>query len=97
MPNPNDNRELFDRTCDLNRKLRSVFDAAGEGARLTLPRRRVAVRASPGKKVSTSGELAEELDIGTPTIVCPFSTAWKSRGFIERRVEISIVVRSRSI
>lgn len=68
MPKPNDNRELFDALATVNRKLRSVFDARVKERGLTLPRARM-LFALARKEGLNQRELAEELDIETPTIV----------------------------
>ena len=87
MPSPNDNRELFDALATVNRKLRSVFDARVKERGLTLPRARM-LFALARKEGLNQRELAEELDIETPTIV-RLLDGMEKQGFIERRVEIS--------
>ncbi|MDW9413269.1 MarR family winged helix-turn-helix transcriptional regulator [Sinorhizobium meliloti] len=87
MPKPNDNRELFDALATVNRKLRSVFDARVKERGLTLPRARM-LFALARKEGLNQRELAEELDIETPTIV-RLLDGMEKQGFIERRVELS--------
>ena len=87
MPKPNDNRKLFDALATVNRKLRSVFDARVKERGLTLPRARM-LFALARKEGLNQRELAEELDIETPTIV-RLLDGMEKQGFIERRVELS--------
>lgn len=87
MSKPNDNRELFDALATVNRKLRSVFDARVKERGLTLPRARM-LFALARKEGLNQRELAEELDIETPTIV-RLLDGMEKQGFIERRVELS--------
>lgn len=80
-------RELFDALATVNRKLRSVFDARVKERGLTLPRARM-LFALARKEGLNQRELAEELDIETPTIV-RLLDGMENQGFIERRVELS--------
>ncbi|MDW9373368.1 MarR family winged helix-turn-helix transcriptional regulator [Sinorhizobium meliloti] len=87
MPKSSDNRQLFDALATVNRKLRSVFDARVKERGLTLPRARM-LFALARKEGLNQRELAEELDIETPTIV-RLLDGMEKQGFIERRVELS--------
>ncbi|MDX0423552.1 MarR family transcriptional regulator [Sinorhizobium medicae] len=80
-------RALFDALATVNRKLRSVFDARVKERGLTLPRARM-LFALARKEGLNQRELAEELDIETPTIV-RLLDGMENQGFIERRVELS--------
>ncbi|NVD38328.1 MarR family transcriptional regulator [Ensifer sp. HO-A22] len=85
MYQPTVNRELFDALAMVNRKLRAVFDARVKERGLTLPRAR-ALFALTKKDGLNQRELADELDIETPTIV-RLLDGMEKQGFIERRVE----------
>lgn len=87
MYQPIANRELFDALSTVNRKLRAVFDARVKERGLTLPRAR-ALFALTRKDGLNQRELADELDIETPTIV-RLLDGMEKQGFIERRVEVS--------
>lgn len=87
MYQPIVNRELFDALSMVNRKLRAVFDARVKERGLTLPRAR-ALFALTRKDGLNQRELADELDIETPTIV-RLLDGMEKQGFIERRVEVS--------
>lgn len=87
MYQPVANRELFDALSMVNRKLRAVFDARVKERGLTLPRAR-ALFALTRKDGLNQRELADELDIETPTIV-RLLDGMEKQGFIERRVEVS--------
>jgi len=81
------NRELFDALASVNRKLRSLFDARVKERGLTLSRAR-ALFALSRRDGLNQRELADELDIETPTIV-RLLDGMEKQGFIERRVEAS--------
>ncbi|MGH6809226.1 MAG: MarR family winged helix-turn-helix transcriptional regulator [Ensifer adhaerens] len=85
MYQPIVNRELFDALSMVNRKLRAVFDARVKERGLTLARAR-ALFALTKKDGLNQRELADELDIETPTIV-RLLDGMEMQGFIERRVE----------
>ncbi|WP_113553279.1 MarR family transcriptional regulator [Hyphomicrobiales bacterium] len=87
MYRPTVNRELFDALSLLNRKLRAVFDARVKEKGLTLSRAR-ALFALTKKDGLNQRELADELDIETPTLV-RLLDGMEKQGFIERRVEVS--------
>ncbi|WP_457582753.1 MarR family winged helix-turn-helix transcriptional regulator [Ensifer canadensis] len=87
MYQPLVNRELFDALSMVNRKLRAVFDARVKERGLTLARAR-ALFALTKKDGLNQRELADELDIETPTIV-RLLDGMEKQGFIERRVEMS--------
>ncbi len=87
MYQPIVNRELFDALSMVNRKLRAVFDARVKERGLTLPRAR-ALFALTRKDGLNQRELADELEIETPTIV-RLLDGMEKQGFIERRVEVS--------
>ncbi|WDZ77714.1 MarR family transcriptional regulator [Ensifer adhaerens] len=87
MYQPTVNRELFDALSLLNRKLRAVFDARVKERGLTLSRAR-ALFALTRKDGLNQRELADELDIETPTLV-RLLDGMEKQGFIERRVELS--------
>ena len=84
---PTVNRELFDALSLVNRKLRAVFDARVKERGLTLSRAR-ALFALTRKDGLNQRELADELDIETPTLV-RLLDGMEKQGFIERRVEVS--------
>ncbi|HEV7307754.1 MarR family transcriptional regulator [Ensifer sp.] len=87
MYQPTVNRELFDALSLVNRKLRAVFDAQVKERGLTLSRAR-ALFALTRKDGLNQRELADELDIETPTLV-RLLDGMEKQGFIERRVEVS--------
>ncbi|MDK1375476.1 MULTISPECIES: MarR family transcriptional regulator [unclassified Sinorhizobium] len=87
MPDPDANRELFDALAMVNRKLRAVFDARVKERGLTLPRARALFMLAKKDGINQR-ELAEELEIETPTIV-RLLDGMEKQGFIERRVEPS--------
>lgn len=87
MYQPTVNRELFDSLSLVNRKLRAVFDARVKERGLTLSRAR-ALFALTKKDGLNQRELADELDIETPTLV-RLLDGMEKQGFIERRVEVS--------
>lgn len=62
------NEQLFDEMSAFNRKLRAFFDAAVREEGLTLARAR-ALFAIARRGPMTQKELAEELEIETPTLV----------------------------
>ncbi|OCP07390.1 MarR family transcriptional regulator [Ensifer sp. LC14] len=85
MYQPTVNRELFDALSLVNRKLRAVFDARVKERGLTLSRAR-ALFALTRKDGLNQRELADELDIETPTLV-RLLDGMEKQGFIERRGE----------
>ncbi|HEV7323157.1 MAG TPA: MarR family transcriptional regulator [Ensifer sp.] len=85
MYQPTVNRELFDALSLVNRKLRAVFDARVKEKGLTLSRAR-ALFALTRKDGLNQRDLADELDIETPTLV-RLLDGMEKQGFIERRVE----------
>lgn len=76
-------RELFDELSAFNRKLRASFDALVRERGMTLARARVffALSKRDGKN---QRELADELELETPTLV-RILDAMEGQGFIERR------------
>lgn len=79
------NRELFDVLSLVNRKLRAYFDAEVRERGLTLSRVRT-LAALARRDGLNQRELAEELDIETPTIV-RLIDGMEKQGFVERRVQ----------
>lgn len=76
-------RQLLDELSSFNRKLRAVFDAEVKEKGLTLPRTRGLFAVSRRDGLNQR-ELAEELELETPTVV-RLLDAMESQGFIERR------------
>ena len=68
MSRQTQNEQLFDEMSAFNRKLRAFFDAAVREEGLTLARARVLFAISRRGPL-TQKELAEELEIETPTLV----------------------------
>lgn len=68
MSRQTQNEQLFDEMSAFNRKLRAFFDAAVREEGLTLARAR-ALFAISRRGPLTQKELAEELEIETPTLV----------------------------
>lgn len=68
MSRESSNEQLFDEMSAFNRKLRAFFDAAVREEGLTLARAR-ALFALSRRGPLTQKELAEELEIETPTLV----------------------------
>lgn len=68
MSRQTQNEQLFDEMSSFNRKLRAFFDAAVREEGLTLARTR-ALFAISRRGPLTQKELAEELEIETPTLV----------------------------
>lgn len=68
MSRQSENEQLFDEMSAFNRKLRAFFDAAVREEGLTLARAR-ALFAIARRGPLTQKELAEELEIETPTLV----------------------------
>lgn len=68
MSRQSQNEQLFDEMSAFNRKLRAFFDAAVREEGLTLARAR-ALFAIARRGPLTQKELAEELEIETPTLV----------------------------
>lgn len=76
-------RELFDELSAFNRKLRSGFDALVRKRGMTLSRARVFFALSK-KDGITQRELADQLELETPTLV-RILDAMEAQQFIERR------------
>ncbi|MDO9417551.1 MarR family winged helix-turn-helix transcriptional regulator [Pararhizobium sp.] len=87
MPQSAQNRELFDELALVNRKLRSLFDAKVKERGLTLSRARALFSLSKQDGLNQR-DLAEELDIETPTMV-RLLDGMEKQGFVERRAEQS--------
>src|ERR1700712_2805949 len=83
MPRTPINRELFDELSAFNRKLRSGFDALVRERGMTLSRARVFFALSK-KDGITQRELADQLELETPTLV-RILDAMEAQRFIERR------------
>lgn len=76
-------RELFDEISAFNRKLRAAFDALVREHGMTLARARVFHRLSRRDGINQR-ELADELELETPTLV-RILDAMEAQSFIERR------------
>jgi MarR family transcriptional regulator for hemolysin len=76
-------RELFDEVSAFNRKLRAAFDALVREHGMTLARARVFHRLSRRDGINQR-ELADELELETPTLV-RILDAMEAQSFIERR------------
>jgi MarR family transcriptional regulator for hemolysin len=82
--NTTDPRErLLDDLSRVQRKMRALFDARVKERGLTLPRARALLILGRGAELNQR-ELAEELDIETPTLV-RLLDGMEKQGFIERR------------
>jgi MarR family transcriptional regulator for hemolysin len=77
------NRELFDELSAFNRKLRASFDALVRERGMTLARARVFFALSKRDGINQR-ELADELELETPTLV-RILDAMEAQNFIERR------------
>lgn len=80
-------RELFDEVSSFNRKLRAAFDALVREHGMTLARARVFHKLSHRDGINQR-ELADELELETPTLV-RILDAMEAQGFIERRAVAS--------
>ncbi|MFB2551120.1 MarR family winged helix-turn-helix transcriptional regulator [Ensifer soli] len=87
MSDPSLNRSLMDEFSKVNRKLRALFDARVKERGLTLARARALFRLS-AREACNQRELADDLEIETPTIV-RLLDGMERQGFIERRSERS--------
>lgn len=76
-------RELFDELSAFNRKLRAAFDALVREHGMTLARARVFHKLSRRDGINQR-ELADELELETPTLV-RILDAMEAQNFIERR------------
>jgi MarR family transcriptional regulator for hemolysin len=76
-------RELFDELSSFNRKLRAGFDALVRERGMTLARARVFFALSKRDGINQR-ELADELELETPTLV-RILDAMEAQKFIERR------------
>jgi MarR family transcriptional regulator for hemolysin len=83
MPRTPINRELFDEFSAFNRKLRAGFDALVRERGMTLARARVFFALSKRDGINQR-ELADELELETPTLV-RILDAMEAQKFIERR------------
>lgn len=83
MSRMTENEQLFDEMSAFNRKLRAFFDAAVREQGLTLARAR-ALFALSRRGPLTQKELAEELEIETPTLVRVLD-GMERQGLIQRR------------
>src|SRR5262249_53572427 len=77
------NRQLFDELSSFNRKLRASFDALVRERGMTLARARVFFALSKRDGINQR-ELADELELETPTLV-RILDAMEAQNFIERR------------
>jgi MarR family transcriptional regulator for hemolysin len=80
-------QELFDDLSAFNRKLRASFDALVREHGMTLSRARVFRKLSRRDGINQR-ELADELELETPTLV-RILDAMEAQSFIERRAAIS--------
>lgn len=81
---PSDPRErILDDLSRVQRKMRALFDARVKERGLTLPRARALLILGRGASL-TQRELADELDIETPTLV-RLLDGMEKQGFIERQ------------
>jgi MarR family transcriptional regulator, transcriptional regulator for hemolysin len=83
MTTPPPRRELFDELSAFNRKLRAGFDALVRERGMTLSRARVFYALSKRDGINQR-ELADELELETPTLV-RILDAMEAQSFIERR------------
>jgi MarR family transcriptional regulator for hemolysin len=83
MSKPTSSRELFDELSAFNRKLRAGFDALVRERGMTLARARVFFALSKRDGINQR-ELADELELETPTLV-RILDAMEAQNFIERR------------
>lgn len=77
--------QLFDELAAFNRRLRMLFDARARASGLTLSRAR-ALFALARRGALNQTDLAQELEIETPTLV-RLLDGMENKGLIERRVE----------
>ncbi|NTJ63871.1 MarR family transcriptional regulator [Agrobacterium rhizogenes] len=87
MPGAPSRQELFDDLSAFNRKLRAAFDALVREHGMTLSRARVFRKLSRRDGINQR-ELADELELETPTLV-RILDAMEAQNFIERRAAIS--------
>ncbi|MDK4723484.1 MULTISPECIES: MarR family transcriptional regulator [Rhizobium] len=80
-------QELFDDLFAFNRKLRAAFDALVRERGMTLSRARVFRKLSRRDGINQR-ELADELELETPTLV-RILDAMEAQNFIERRAAVS--------
>ena len=85
MSRQTDNEQLLDEMSSFNRKLRTFFDARVGEQGLTLARTRVLFALSRRGSL-TQKQLAEELEIETPTLVRVLD-GMEKQNLIERREE----------
>jgi MarR family transcriptional regulator, transcriptional regulator for hemolysin len=83
MSKTSTSRELFDELSAFNRKLRAGFDALVRERGMTLARARVFFALSKRDGINQR-ELADELELETPTLV-RILDAMEAQKFIERR------------
>jgi MarR family transcriptional regulator, transcriptional regulator for hemolysin len=84
MPNKQLGRELMEDIAAFSRKLRAMFDARVRERSMTLPRARVFFTLNKKDGINQR-ELADRLDLETPTLVRILDTM-EGQGFVERRV-----------
>jgi MarR family transcriptional regulator for hemolysin len=77
-------RELFEDIAAFTRKLRATFDSIVREHNMTLPRARVFFTLNKKDGINQR-ELAEQLELETPTLV-RILDAMEGQGFLERRV-----------
>ncbi|MBN8951019.1 MULTISPECIES: MarR family transcriptional regulator [unclassified Rhizobium] len=87
MPGAPSRQELFDDLSAFNRKLRATFDALVREHGMTLSRARVFRKLSRRDGINQR-ELADELELETPTLV-RILDAMEAQNFIERRAAVS--------
>ena len=87
MPGAPSRQELFDDLSSFNRKLRAAFDALVREHGMTLSRARVFRKLSRRDGINQR-ELADELELETPTLV-RILDAMEAQHFIERRAAVS--------
>ena len=83
MATPQPRERLLDDLSRIQRKMRALFDARVKEQGLTLPRARALLVLGRGQPLNQR-ELAEELDIETPTLV-RLLDGMEKQGFIERQ------------
>ncbi|QND50055.1 MarR family transcriptional regulator [Rhizobium lusitanum] len=83
MPGHPQRREIFDELSAFNRKLRAAFDSLVREHGMTLARARVFHKLSRRDGINQR-ELADELELETPTLV-RILDAMEAQTFIERR------------
>ncbi len=79
--------EFFDELAVVSRKLRGIFDARVKKRGLTLPRARVLFILARRDGINQR-ELAEEMEVETPTIV-RLLDGMEKQGFLQRKSESS--------